>query len=85
MNRKQFDKIAKFDADGWVEFDMPVDFDALLDNDSGIEGINEMVDEFVDRGHLLMDLSYKPVRVEKGNIVIHVTADANEFLDKEND
>lgn len=85
MNRKQFDKIAKFDANGWVEFDMPVDFDALLDNDSGIDGINEMVDEFVDRGHLLMDLSYKPVKIVGGDIIIHVTADASEFLDTDID
>ena len=83
MNRKQFNKIAKFDKNDWVEFDMPVDFNELLDNTGGIESINNMVDEFVDRGHLLMDLSYKPVGIKGDTLIVHVTADASEFLDKE--
>jgi len=63
-----------------VSFVMPVDFEQLLFNRSGIERLNEMVDLFVEDGYLLEDINYTPVSIEKDNINIEVDAYAAEWL-----
>lgn len=63
-----------------VSFVMPVDFEHLLYNRSGIERLNEMVDMFVEDGYMLEDISYTPVKIEKDDIYIEVDAYAGEWL-----
>jgi len=64
-----------------VKFSMPVDCTDLIYNTEGVNFLNNCVDEFVEDGYLLEDLSYKPLFLESdGTIIFEVNAQAQEFL-----
>ena len=86
MTKKDF--LARFpiDVNQGVQFSIPVSFTGLSENTRGLEYPNEVVDDFVDDGHMLMDLRYTPLRVLDDDVlVVRVDADASEFVSKEDD
>jgi hypothetical protein len=80
LNKKEFKKILleRTEDDG-VAFEMPVSLFDLIDA-FGIEGMNELVDEFIDDGYLLMDIGYSLQGSDGENIIVRVDADASEYF-----
>lgn len=67
-----------------VRFNIAIPFHDLAYNEEGIITLNRVIDEFVDGGHLLMDLHYEAIRLDKvAGVIIQVTADASEFFSDE--
>lgn len=63
-----------------VIFNMTVDFNDLISNNIGVEFLNDLVSEFVDKGHLLTDIVYKPIAVSGFTLLIEVTANAEDLF-----
>lgn len=63
-----------------IQFNMPVEFDQLINNTDGISYINSLVDDFVEDGYLLQDLNYFPKKLEGETIIISVDALTDEWL-----
>ena len=85
MTKKEF--LARFPPDGdqGVQFEITLSFEGLTENKWGLEYTNEAVDDFVDDGHMLMDLRYTPLRVVDEDVIVRVDADASEFVSQEDD
>jgi hypothetical protein len=86
MTKKEF--LARFPIDDKqrVRFSIPMSFAGLAENTRGMEHTNEIVDDFVDEGYMLMDLVYTPLRVLQGDVlVVRVDADASMFVSEEDD
>lgn len=63
-----------------IFFNMPVEFDHLISNRNGVEYMNNMVDEFVEDGHLLEDIYFDPIKLEGDTIIVQVDALATRWL-----
>lgn len=69
--------------DNRIIFQMLVPFECLIDNQNGLEGINNFLDCYVEDGYLFQDINYKPVGVKhETDIIIEVNADASEWFDE---
>ena len=82
MTKEELKEFATIE-DNTIRFRMAVDFNDLKYNDKGIAFLNELVDDFVDDGHKLMDLSYSLDGVDGDNLFILVEADCSEFWEDE--
>ena len=81
MDKKEFlDTFASVTGDS-IKFNMPVDADELIGNCEGIEMLNNKVDDFVEDGYLMSDLSYEIVKLEGSTLIVKVSAECSEFLD----
>lgn len=66
--------------DGCCYFHISFDWEYL-----SVENLNDHLDDAVEEGHHLMDISYDPVGVDSGSIVFEVCAsDVSEYLDEDN-
>jgi hypothetical protein len=65
-----------------IFFNMPVEFDHLIGNRMGVEYMNNMVDEFVEDGHMLEDICFNPIKLEGDTIIVQVDALATRWLQK---
>ena len=63
-----------------VSFNMPVNFDELADNRDGINFLNDRVDDMIEKGFELENLSYLPLSLSGETIIVQVTADCTGFL-----
>lgn len=79
LSKTAFKKKAITYNKDFITFEMPVDFVELSDNYSGIDFINELVEEFVDDGFKLQGMSYKPLRVEGDFIIVEVCANCTDW------
>jgi hypothetical protein len=79
---KDFLEIVAVIEDDVATFNMPMSFDEIASSTGGIESLNDQVDYFVEDGMLLTDLSYKPVGLADDTILVEVTANAEQFLEK---
>ena len=64
---------------GKVKFQISVDFNDLVANQEGIDFLNEIVDDVVEDGYLLEDISYAPSVVHRGCLIITVNASTAEY------
>ena len=64
---------------GKVKFQISVDFNDLVANQEGIGFLNEIVDDVVEDGYLLEDISYAPSVVYHGSLIITVNASTAEY------
>ena len=52
----------------------------------GTQNLNECIDEYVEKGYYLMDVSYTPLRIEGEEIIIEVCiGDTTEYVDEDFD
>ena len=83
MKKKIYDydreTILKKARKGKVKFQISVDFNDLVANQEGIGFLNEIVDDVVEDGHLLEDISYTPSVVYHGCLIITVNASTAEY------
>lgn len=84
-SRKEFLQFCDLKA-GTAKFTIEVDFHDLY-NMEGIGGLNEKLDEEVEDGHRLMDLSFDAIGLKQKNVVIVevFVADISEWLDEDED
>lgn len=74
ISRKQLlETVGRFSGQR-VYFNIPVEFDELIQNKSGIEYLNNLVDDLVEDGYLLEDLNYYPEKLEGETIIVNVDA-----------
>lgn len=78
------DQIKELQKDsGVLTVVIPMDFYDLVDND--MEGVNDIAEcDIVDSGGTLTDISYKPVGVDNGSILVEITGVVI-FFDEEDD
>ena len=65
-----------------IRFNMSVDFDDLLGTYKGMEGMNSLVEDFVEDGHLLEDISYSLEGCEGDNLHVLVEADGSMLFEE---
>lgn len=62
-----------------AKFLIEIPFREFVRNQDGVEMLNSYVDDCVEDGYLLMDMSYKAKSIKQENVVIEVDADCSDY------
>ena len=76
-------QIIKKIKNGRVKFLIEIPFREFVRNQDGISMLNDFMDESVEDGYLLMDMTYKAKAVKDDFIVVQVDADATDYIKEE--